>query len=461
MRQTVPILSGAVLALSATTALAQPKVPVMALAPSAATSLDTFGAILGVRQLPNGSLLVNDAGRRRLVMLDPTMQKASVVIDSTAGAANSYGPRPAPLIAYLGDSSLFVDAASSSLLVIDPKGAVSRVMSAPKPGDLRFLGNSPAYVDDKGRLLYRGIQMVTQTRSLNPGERPAPVQPPDSAPILRADFDTRMVDTVGRVKIASGTRATMEQGADGKMSLKMTINPLVTVDDWSVLTDGTLAMVRGQDYHVDVVNPKGEATKGAKLPFDWKRLTDEDKQALVDSARTANENAQKAAAANGSAPGTVSFGGPPGGGAAGGATEVRVMVMAGRSLGGGAATVGGDAGGGPPMGQPMNIGAPKIDFVPLKEIADYYPAIRPGAARPDLDGNLWILPTTSAQSQGGELVYDVVNKSGELFQRVRIPSGRSIAGFGKGGVVYLMSGDRTKGFVLERSSVLGGGRATQ
>jgi len=109
----------------------------------------------------------------------------------------------------------------------------------------------------------------------------------------------------------------------------------------------------------------------------------------------------------------------------------------------------------------MNIGAPKIDFVPLKEIADYYPAIRPGAARPDLDGNLWILPTTSAQSQGGELVYDVVNKSGELFQRVRIPSGRSIAGFGKGGVVYLMSGDRTKGFVLERSSVLGGGRATQ
>lgn len=464
MRQSVPILSGAVLALSATTALAQPKVPVVALAPSAAKSLDTFGAILGVRQLPNGSLLVNDAGRRRLVMLDPTMQQVSVIIDSTAGAANSYGPRPAPLIAYLGDSSLFVDAASSSLLVIDPKGAVSRVMSAPKPGDLRFLGGSPAYVDHKGRLLYRGIQMVTQTRSLNPGERPAPIQPPDSAPILRADFDTRMVDTVGRVKISSGSRATMEQGADGKMSLKMTVNPLVTVDEWSVLTDGTLAMVRGQDYHVDIVNPNGEATKGAKLPFDWKRLTDADKQALVDSARTANENAQKAATANGTGNGTFTMGGaaPAGGGGGGGVGETRVMVMMGPGGGGGGgtATVGGEAMGAP-MGQPMNIGAPKIDFVPLKEIADYYPAIRPGAARPDLDGNLWILPTTSAQSQGGELVYDVVNKSGELFQRVRIPSGRSIAGFGKGGVVYLMSGDRTKGFVLERSSVLGGGRATQ
>jgi hypothetical protein len=136
----------------------------------------------------------------------------------------------------------------------------------------------------------------------------------------------------------------------------------------------------------------------------------------------------------------VRMAGPPGGGA-------------------GTATVGGsDIGGGPP-GQTMNISAPKIEFVPMKEIADYYPAIRNGAAKPDLDGNLWILPTTSAQSQGGELIYDVVNKTGELFQRVRVPAGRSVAGFGKGGIVYLMSGDRTNGFVLERTTLLGGGRS--
>jgi hypothetical protein len=71
----------------------------------------------------------------------------------------------------------------------------------------------------------------------------------------------------------------------------------------------------------------------------------------------------------------------------------------------------------------------------------------------DLDGNLWILPTTSAQSKQGELVYDVVNPKKGLFQRVRMPLGRSIAGFGKGGVVYLQSGDRTNGFYLERARV--------
>ncbi len=460
MKRAALIATGIALVFVAKPVLAQLKVPVMALAPSSAKTVESFGAILGVRQLPSGALLVNDAGRRQLVLLDKSFAKSTVVIDSAAGATNSYGPRPAPLIAYLGDSSLFVDAASLSLLVIDPNGKVSRVMAAPKPGDLRFLGGSQAYVDDRGRLLYRGVQMMRQNAPQLAGAKQAPVQPPDSAPILRADFDTRQVDTVGRVKLSSGTRMNMEQGPDGKMQLKMLVNPVQTIDDWAVLSDGTLAFVRGHDYHVDLLHPNGTVSQGAKLPFDWKRLTDENKQQLVDSARIAMESTMKPTV--GATPGTMTFGDgamAATAGVGGGGGEHRVIEI--RLEGGGGGGGGVAMAGGPP-GQAMSMSAPKIDFVPLKEIADYYPAIRAGAARADLDGNLWILPTTSAQSQGGELVYDVVNKNGELFQRVRIPQGRSIAGFGRNGVLYLASGDRTNGFYLERSSILGGGsRATQ
>lgn len=95
----------------------------------------------------------------------------------------------------------------------------------------------------------------------------------------------------------------------------------------------------------------------------------------------------------------------------------------------------------------------RIEFVPLSEIPDYYPPIHRSASMPDRDGNLWILPTTSAQSLHGELVYDVVNPKRGLFQRVRIPLGRSIAGFGRGGIVYLQSGDRSNGFYLERVKI--------
>jgi hypothetical protein len=88
--------------------------------------------------------------------------------------------------------------------------------------------------------------------------------------------------------------------------------------------------------------------------------------------------------------------------------------------------------------------------VPLSEIPDYYPPIHPNSAIPDLDGNLWVLTTTTAQSLHGELVYDVLNPRRGLFERVRMPVGRSVAGFGKGGVVYLQAGDRSNGFTLER-----------
>ena len=84
-------------------------------------------------------------------------------------------------------------------------------------------------------------------------------------------------------------------------------------------------------------------------------------------------------------------------------------------------------------------------------LPDYAPPLRANATMPDLDGNLWILPRVSTLSRRGELVYDVVNANGDLFERVRVPLGRAIAGFAKGGVVYLTSGDVKTGFYLERT----------
>lgn len=124
-----------------------------------------------------------------------------------------------------------------------------------------------------------------------------------------------------------------------------------------------------------------------------------------------------------------------------------------------AAAVGrsGDAvgGGGAPMPAMPAMPTMLTEFVPLKEIADYYPAIRSGAVKADLDGNLWILPTSSAQSKAGELIYDIVNKKGVLAQRVRVPLGRSIAGFGHNGIVYLMQRDVNGAWFLERSRIVG------
>jgi hypothetical protein len=44
----------------------------------------------------------------------------------------------------------------------------------------------------------------------------------------------------------------------------------------------------------------------------------------------------------------------------------------------------------------------------------------------------------------------VIGQKGELIDRVQIPSGRQIVGFGKGGVVYMMARDDS-GAWLERT----------
>ena len=68
----------------------------------------------------------------------------------------------------------------------------------------------------------------------------------------------------------------------------------------------------------------------------------------------------------------------------------------------------------------------------------------------DLDGNLWIRTSATRAGAIAGPIYDVVNRKGELVDRVQLPAGRTIVGFGKGGVVYMVARDE-KGAWLERT----------
>ena len=50
--------------------------------------------------------------------------------------------------------------------------------------------------------------------------------------------------------------------------------------------------MRGRDYRVEYLGADGTWTSSSKLPYDWQRLTDEDKQKLVDSVKQANQKSQ-------------------------------------------------------------------------------------------------------------------------------------------------------------------------
>jgi hypothetical protein len=76
----------------------------------------------------------------------------------------------------------------------------------------------------------------------------------------------------------------------------------------------------------------------------------------------------------------------------------------------------------------------RTDFVPANELPDYRPPFQRAAARGDLAGNLWVRTT---EIENGGAVYDVIDPKGKLVDRVAVPAGRVIAGFGRGGAVYM------------------------
>jgi hypothetical protein len=371
-----------------------------------------------------------------------------VVFDSTAGASNSYGPVGTPLMPFLGDSSLFADWNAQTLVVLDGRGRVARGLALPAQRDFRSVTAPGTGVDAIGRLVFRAIRAPVHAAS-NAG-----MDYGDSIAIVRADLEARRVDTIARFARPL-MKITTEKYSDGSSGQVYALDPLQPVDEWAVLSNGAVAIVRGHDYHIDWIQPNGVVSATPKLPFEWRHLADEDKTRLADSVR----GAQNALLARGYPAAEYRLRAPVpcdgGRGAAGSAGR-----GGGRSGNDAAAPPPADmsctqvlAGAGPGRGANPNRPPipPLVDLTRAGAIADYDSPLVAGGTLADRDGNLWILPKATKLSQHGELVYDVVNAKGDLFERVRLPAGRAIAGFGKGGGVYLTSGDFASGYVLERS----------
>ena len=268
--------------LAANVSFAQPSIPIRTVTPTTVASRDTFGIILTARQLPGGRVLVNDAKRKRLLLLDSIMRTVRVILDTVPGQDNYYGQRPEPTIPYLGDSTIFVDHNSRTLILIDPAGNVGRAISAPNDREFLNVAASSPGLDGQGRVLFRGLEMRRDpAKGLNVELRgaEAPLSNADSNPIIRGDFETRKVDTIAALLNLNTNRS--EERTNGNVITRVKyINPMQTGDEWTVVSDGTIAIVRGHDYHVDWIATDGKMTSTPKLPFDWKSLTNEEKEAL-------------------------------------------------------------------------------------------------------------------------------------------------------------------------------------
>jgi hypothetical protein len=456
--------------------------PVQRIATASAVSTEPLGSIVSVRELADGRVLVNDGARRRLLLMDTTLHTVEVVLDSLSEIANTYGTRPGALIPYRADSTLFIDPASYAIVVLDPAGRIARVRSVWRVQDVGWVSGPPGAngvpgIDAQGRIVYRIAAQPAPPRVAPPAGVPWFPQQPDSAFIVAVHLDTRRLDTLASVRIPK-EEMRARRTVEGYFTFEQVMNPLPTTDEWAVLADGTVAVVRWIDYRIDYLNPDQSWTSSAKLPFEWQRLTDEDKQHIVDSVRVVQErtatNSYVGAMIRWSNmygkpypagftvpdgyvlppgipkdwilpqgvqfPASYVYACPPGveptpPPASGAATAVTPPGTPGGVpscipapiTGSGAVTPP------PPARRVVNIMAPL-------DLPDFRPPIPAGSVRADMDGNLWIRTIPARPVPGGP-VYDIVNRQGELVNRLQTPPGYQLVGFGKGKVVYLSMRD--------------------
>ena len=403
------------------------------LGPITRVSTEPMTSVATAVALSDGRVFVNDVVSRRVLLFDSTLATAKVVADSTSVTAKAYGARPGALFAYRADTALFVDPASGSMPLLSPAGTIARVMAIPnfgRPGGANL--GSPFYLpgfDASGRLVSIAPAVV-RFPDVTPGKASTQETTIDSSFIVRIDLAARTLDTIASFK-SPRINQVLARDEDGRLtSLKVTPDILPLVDDWAVCADGSIAIVRGRDYHVDWIGADGRWRSTPKMPFDWHHLDDAQKTALIDSALAALKArrdsmdaliaARSAGGSPGAAPGVVSAGG----------------VAVGRGGGGGG------GGGGPPPA--LIDGRPALGDVP-----DYRPAFVRGSTRADADGHLWIRTTTLVN---GQPVYDIVNQQGQIIDRVQLPPFRTIAGFGPG-AVYMAVKDPAGVVHLERARV--------
>ena len=489
--------------------------PVRRIESASAVSKEQIGSITAVRELPDGRVLLNDGVRRRLLLLDTTLATVGVVLDSLAEVENAYGVRPGMLVPYRGDSTLFIDPASLVVIVLDPAARIARVRSVWRVQDLNALnsaGGSNGYpaTDAKGRIVYRIGAQPAPPKVAPPRGVPWFPQDPDSAFIVAIDIDTRKLDTLGSIRVPK-SQYTVTRMREGGFNFNQVVNPLPSSDDWAVLPDGVVAFVRAVDLRIDYRDADGNWTSSSKLPFAWQRLSDDDRQHIVDSTKTAQERGYRTqyvtamirwvnqyrkeypagfsvpegyrlsqglskawklpaglsfppkyiyACAVGEEPvmlASDSTRKPNGTSDAPVATQgvpPTPMPAAVPTPVGIPATVSIPAT--PPSGTPScipgpippnNANVPPMPTLREAQVMPAYelPAFRPpitngGSVRADADGNLW-LRLAQPSSQRGGAVFDIVSRQGELFDRIQIPTGYSVAGFGRGKVVYLSMRD--------------------
>ncbi|HUG28508.1 MAG TPA: hypothetical protein VMK53_09440 [Gemmatimonadales bacterium] len=209
---------------------------------------EPFSLLTGVRELPDGRVLVSDGIDQTLMSLNMATGRTEALGRTGQGPGEYRSPDA--LFPMPEGATLLMDLGNGRLSLYGADGryreSIPIAQGTPGPGagpgGLRLI--LPRAVDGRGRLYFQ------QPGGPMPGGVPA-----DSQAVLRFDRSSGGVDTVAFIKVAPPAIRTT--GSANNQNVRMMPRPFPASDGWAVAPDGRLAIVRAADYRVEWVTPTG------------------------------------------------------------------------------------------------------------------------------------------------------------------------------------------------------------
>lgn len=380
------------------------QVPTKTLAKPEVEFGEPFSSLVGVRELKDGRVVVSDSRDKLVQLLDFKNQRAVNVGREGAGPGE-YG-LPSRLFALPGDSSVLYDPLNSRYLLVLPNGKPGATFRVGENSEtvvnqgggrqVRMGGlgvGQPLATDAQGRMYFEGSPLI-----IGP-DGPAPA---DSAPILRFDRRSNRFDTLAFLQLPKNSAKVQSSGSANNRNVSIRVGgqtPYPMRDAWAVLPNGTVAVVRAADYHIDVIAPDKQVSRGPAVAYTPVRIGEAEKAEYRD--------AQKRTPAIGIMR-TVEAG------SGGNSTRTSATNL-------------------PPAAEP-----------------DEWPAVKPAfsTALASPTGEVWVARNRTAKDDIPR--YDVFAANGRLVRTVLLPKRTRVVGFGNGGAVYTVRMDNDDLQYLQR-----------
>lgn len=221
---------------------------------------EEFADIRGIRELPDGSLLVSDYLDQRVVRLDLATGSVRSLVREGGGPTESR--LPTRLIPARGDSTLLVDLGNNRLQVFDGNGRIVRTIPVTVQGGLGVRGVSttgelyfavPAWSEGPSALANDSVRVVRWNPATGARQQVAVIQGD------RMRSDARQPSMVPRIPIVG----------------------YAAQDAWVIDDEGALRIVRGGDYRVESHRTGREPVLGEPHRYPTRAVTRAEQERFV------------------------------------------------------------------------------------------------------------------------------------------------------------------------------------